>query len=176
MRSDVVKQLRKPHGRVTLELNDPAPPGTDLQFEAPVVGRATLSNVGRYVRAQGWLRTVIGLACSRCLRPVRHELEVEIEELCILEQIDEPAVYAGTEDEETDPIPILDEETVDLSELVRQCVVVAAPTTVLCRDDCRGLCPDCGQDLNEGTCGCAREQIDPRWSALQDLLARQEEE
>ena len=175
MRSDVIRQLQKPHARVTLELDDPAPPGTDLQFEAPIVGRATLSNVGRYVRAAGRLRTVIGLACSRCLCPVSYELEAEIEEFCVLEQIDEPAAYAGTGDEEADPIPILDEEIIDLSELVRQCVVVAAPATVVCRDDCRGLCPHCGRDLNQETCDCARDEIDPRWSALQNLLAREEE-
>ena len=175
MRSDVVTELREPHARTTLEVDDPAPPGTGLEFEAPVVGQVTLSNVGEYVRAQGRLRTVVGLSCSRCLRLVSHPLEIELEETCALTQIDAPAAYRETA-EDADPIPIVDDDVIDLSELVRQSLVVAAPSTVLCREDCRGLCPSCGCDLNEQSCDCEREKTDPRWAALRELLDRTEEE
>ena len=173
MRRDVVKQLRKPHGRVALELDDEAPPGTDLELEAPIVGRVTLTNVGQYVRAKGSLRTTVRMACSRCTSPVSHPLTIDIEELCVLEQMDQPAVYADLEDEDADPVPILDEDLVDLGELVRQCVVVAAPSAVLCRDGCQGLCPRCGCDLNQQACDCKQEETDPRWAALRDLLEQQ---
>jgi uncharacterized protein len=175
MRSDVVTELRKPHARTTLEVDDPAPPGTGLAFEAPIVGRVTLSNVGEYVRAQGQLRTVVRFACSRCLCPVSYPLEIELDETCALTEMDAPSAYRET-DEDAEPIPIVDDDVVDLSELVRQSLVVAVPSTVLCREDCRGLCPSCGCDLNEQSCDCEREKTDPRWAALRELLDRNAEE
>ena len=57
----------------------------------------------------------------------------------------------------------------DLDELVRADLLLELPTKVLCREDCKGLCPKCGKDLNFGPCDCKKE-IDPRWQALSDLF------
>jgi uncharacterized protein len=64
-----------------------------------------------------------------------------------------------------------DHHVLDLSEVLRQDALLATPMHVVCDDECRGLCPTCGQNLNEGPCDCPPEG-DPRWSALQDLLNR----
>jgi uncharacterized protein len=58
----------------------------------------------------------------------------------------------------------------DVSELVRQQLAVNLPMAQLCREDCRGICPECGQNLNLGPCGCAKQPADARWSALASLL------
>jgi uncharacterized protein len=95
-------------------------------------------------------------------------LAVEVEETVVLEQIDEPASFREGETEE--PIPILSGEALDLSELVRQALILAVPPRSLCRPDCRGLCPQCGVDRNREECSCAERQTDPRLEALRGLL------
>lgn len=98
-------------------------------------------------------------------------MEFEFSESCTLAQIDEPLSYTQVADEdEAAPIPILDGEAIDLSELVRQLLVLNLPARSLCRPDCRGLCAQCGADLNHGECRCAREEIDPRLAPLRELL------
>jgi len=60
-------------------------------------------------------------------------------------------------------------ESLEIGERVRQLILLALPLKPLCRPDCRGLCPLCGQDLNEGECGCKREAPDSRWEKLKAL-------
>ncbi len=60
-------------------------------------------------------------------------------------------------------------DAVDLDELVREQILLALPTRTLCREECKGLCPECGANLNAGECDCAQKEIDPRWAALADL-------
>jgi len=64
-------------------------------------------------------------------------------------------------------VPVGADDTVDLSEVVRQHLLLALPIAPRCREACRGLCPTCGADLNVGRCGCVRDEIDPRLRALQ---------
>jgi uncharacterized protein len=73
---------------------------------------------------------------------------------------------APGEDEETYPLV---GEHLDLRPLVRDALLLELPIAPLCRDDCRGLCPTCGADLNEGTCACEDPTSDPRWSVLDRL-------
>ncbi|UCG87373.1 MAG: DUF177 domain-containing protein, partial [Gemmatimonadota bacterium] len=110
---------------------------------------------------QGGLRTRVKTACRRCLA----DLEVEIEQLIQAlfaeeENADDPAVYV---------IPPRATQ-LDLSEAVREELILAVPDYSLCREDCRGICPRCGTDLNTGTCGCQPES-DPRWTQLERLKA-----
>jgi DUF177 domain-containing protein len=153
MRYKILRQLRKPSGRIVVEVDAPAPPGTGAETVGNIVGEVELTNTGRQVAARGHLAGKAKLHCSRCLREVEWPLDVRFVETCTLNQIDDPAQYQADEDED-DPIPILDEDAVDLSELVRQLVVMELPYHPLCRPDCAGLCPECGADLNEGECGC----------------------
>jgi len=60
-------------------------------------------------------------------------------------------------------------DAVDLDELVREQILLALPSRRLCREECKGLCPTCGADLNAGRCACEQREVDPRWSALADL-------
>jgi len=67
---------------------------------------------------------------------------------------------------------IIDEHHVlDLTEAIRQYAVLALPMKPLCRKDCAGLCPNCGHNLNRGSCDCLAHEIDPRWSKLEGCLA-----
>ena len=74
------------------------------------------------------------------------------------------------EGEDSDSIIIVPDMKLDLDELVYSEVIMSLPMKHLCREDCKGLCPKCGKNLNEDACGCPEKEIDPRLSALAELL------
>lgn len=172
MRHVIADKLSKRDQDVALDIDAPAPIGTDAEFVGNVTGRITLRNIGGgEIAAWGHLNAVALMPCGRCL--VEHEvpLEFDFSESCALTQIDEPLSYTQVADEdEPARIPLLDGDVVDLSELVRQLLVLHVPLRSLCRPDCRGLCPHCGANLNETRCECDEDEIDPRMAPLRDLL------
>jgi uncharacterized protein len=100
--------------------------------------------------------------CRRCLEPVGGELRCEVREMFRPRREDEPP----DEDDETYPLGV---DHLDLQPLVRDALLLELPIAPLCRDGCRGLCPTCGADLNQGPCSCPAGPGDPRWSALDAL-------
>jgi len=169
MRFRCYEQLLVSRGAAVCEIEHPPPPGADVECEGPIRGTIKLTNVGSHIRAVGTLRVAVRVSCSRCLTPMLAPVEMEIDEECELTQIDEPDAYEATA-EDIAETPILDDDIIDLSELVRQNLVVNLPTSPLCRPECPGLCPQCGQNLNEGQCDCSTEHIDPRLAKLRELL------
>ena len=98
-------------------------------------------------------------SCRRCLRPVGGTIEAPVRELY------RPG---GGDDEETYP---LGADHLDLEPLARDALLLRLPLAPLCRDDCRGICPVCGADRSETSCGCEVERSDPRWAPLDALAA-----
>lgn len=110
------------------------------------------------------------LNCVRCLEPVDAPAEIETA-LLLLTKADDSA--AGSDDEqelgrEDLGVQVLDEPEIDTRELALEQMQLAVPMKPLCREDCKGLCGTCGQNLNEGDCDCEPE-ADPRWAALKAL-------
>jgi uncharacterized protein len=138
--------------------DDPLVVATGLALAAPLAisGRLSAAGEGKYYW-QAMLKTVVRAECRRCLAPV----DVPIAESLGLVFVNEGEDEGG---EDCYPVPRR-AAVVDLSEAVREELLLAAPQFVECREDCRGLCPRCGADLNAGPCGCAPE-MDPRWEAL----------
>lgn len=169
MKYRILGQLRGPRGYARCIINAPVPPGTGQEWLEPVRGVIELEKSGEVYTARGSLASTVSLPCSRCAvqHPVR--IQVEVDETVALNQIDESASYQE-EDKAAGPIPLLNQDMVDLSELVRQMLVLHVPARSLCRPECKGLCPYCGADLNKGECQCAVEQIDPRLEPLRKLL------
>ncbi|NLO06403.1 MAG: DUF177 domain-containing protein [candidate division WS1 bacterium] len=171
MRYDIRDKLSRRDAQITVEVDDPAPPGTDVEFVGDVRGEITLRNVGGEIAAWGHLEATALLECGRCLTEHEVPFSFDFSETCRLEQIDEPLSYTQvTADDEPAAIPLLDGDAVDLSELVRQLLVLYTPSRSVCRPDCKGICPQCGKNLNDGPCGCEREEIDPRLAPLRELL------
>jgi len=146
---------------------DPALADLDTVPIRPVAvsGRLMASGPGSYYW-EGRVRTEVRVTCRRCLAPVTAEVADEVRLLF-------------TEDEDNDDpsaviIPPRATE-IELAEVIREALILAVPEYPLCRDDCRGLCPRCGADLNDGPCGC-RPEADPRWAALQARPARPTDE
>lgn len=147
--------------RGELQQGDPALEGTEVRLREPVAvdGRLQAIGEGRFYW-QGRLRTVIQGECRRCLTPVDTPLNLEIGALFTQdpESLDDPDSY-----------PVAPEATdIDVTAAVREELVLAAPRYAVCRDDCKGLCPQCGKDLNAGPCGCA-PATDARWQPLKAL-------
>jgi uncharacterized protein len=133
-----------------------------------VEGHVGLLRTKAGVLARATLRLHYPDVCSRCLTPVDVPLELHIEEEY---QPTVDILSGAARPRPKDPgVFLIDEHHVlDLTEAVRQYGLASAPMQPLCRPDCAGLCPSCGQNLNESTCACARDEYDSRWSALANL-------
>jgi uncharacterized protein len=138
---------------------------------------------GGHVFASGRVKGWVEVACSRCVGPVKIAVDEPVKvtfmprhELAALEA-DEPAepakADASAEEgpevaaEDLDVFPY-DGEKIDLAPLVREQLILAVPFAPLCREDCAGLCPQCGADRNAQACGCEKPS-DPRFAALRGL-------
>lgn len=131
-----------------------------------VEGRA--SRKGEEVRLKGSIDARAEVACDRCLKPVVLPLEVEFDAAFIPESAE-----AGKSENvellaEDLGLDAYEGDAVDLDQLVREQILLAVPTRLVCREDCKGLCAACGADLNENVCACDQTEADPRWAALAD--------
>jgi uncharacterized protein len=158
-----LERQRRLRFEAEVEPDDPMWAGTGVDLTRPLDVRLEAQQVGREVVVRGRLAGEVALECRRCLRALRVGIE---EEVAVLYQ----AGVAGVEAEaaEVYPLPGRGHE-LDLSDMVREQVLLAAPAYGICSETCRGLCPTCGQNLNEGSCGCAPEVADDRWAALRKL-------
>ena len=98
--------------------------------------------------------------CARCLSEVALETQAQQQEFV-------PTAKGGWE--ECDLSAFVEDMVVDVAAIAREALVLSLPGQVLCSPSCRGLCPQCGQDLNRGSCECASEHCDDRWGKLRDM-------
>ena len=136
--------------------------------------RGSASRKGEEVRLRGEIRTEVELLCDRCLAPTRAPLAVEFDTSFIPREAEAAKAENVELLAEDLGLSAYDGEAVDLDELVREQILLALPSRRLCREDCKGLCPKCGTDLNAGHCSCEQGETDPRWSALADLKGREQ--
>ena len=101
----------------------------------------------------------LGAVCAKCNAPIRREVSVRAQHTLI----------PHAETQEDDDYIVVDNMRLDLDELIGEDIFLAMPYRFLCKEDCKGLCPQCGQDLNAGPCSC-KKATDPRWDALKDLF------
>jgi uncharacterized protein len=141
------------------------------RFTAPVQVAVTVTRMQEDVLAEGKASTTAVTECSRCLGDVPLELHGEFEAL----YVPDTGAYAarmGRRDFEwgDQRVNFYSELTVDLTEEIRQCILLELPMKPLCRPDCAGLCPSCGQDLNEGHCTCKPPAAEGPFAALRKLI------
>jgi uncharacterized protein len=152
---------------VAVELGELAPELTEAS-DALLSGPVRLMHTNTGILVLGRLQAQLQMNCARCLEPVEVPLEVPVEEV-FTPTIDILTGKSITPEEEDRALWIDEHHLLDLSEVTRQGVLLAVPMGVTCREDCRGLCSNCGQNFNEGQCNCEPEP-DPRWGPLLDLL------
>lgn len=138
----------------------------DVSVES-IKGKLTFLRTGDGILGYGTLTVGIETECARCAEVVKNTVEIELEESF------SPAANISP-DEQVSPIDA--NGYINLHPILRDLVIVSTPMQVLCTPDCKGLCPHCGTNLNQGQCDCEMDHIDPRLAILKliDLEKRTE--
>jgi uncharacterized protein len=139
------------------------PEGTEIELDL------RLEAVMEGVLVSGTARSPLSGECARCLDPLTSSIEVEFQELY---------VYSDTRSGESaeDDERRLEGDLIDLEPVVRDAMVLALPLSPLCRDDCPGLCTECGVRLADAEPDHHHDAVDPRWAALQGMLDQRQED
>jgi len=158
-----------------------ADPPTEFQAGGASHLRGSATKMGRKVLVQTKFRVPLTGQCKRCLKPLQLDEPVELIRTYVPgDQVRGPAEHrSGVSEGSFDP-GLVDEDAyqgkeIDLTPAVREQILLYIPSSPLCREECLGLCPRCGKDLNEGDCGCDRAVLDPRWAALKGIQLEKKE-
>ncbi|HET7474753.1 MAG TPA: YceD family protein [Dermatophilaceae bacterium] len=146
--------------------------GTDvvaIPAGAPLEVDTRAESVVEGVLLTGSVRASATGACVRCLDPLTHEVDAQFQELFAYTDRAAHHHEVGAQDDE-DEVRELDGDLLDLEPVLRDAVVPTLPFQPVCRDDCPGLCPDCGARLGDDP-DHRHDRVDPRWAALEGLSA-----
>ncbi len=172
---NVAQLLKEPTGAFREHEICESVEGLDESFSpaGPLRGKVILLHAGRHnILVTGTFQLPLNLYCSRCLEPVVETIEFEFKEEFKATIDVETGAHLSWDPVEVEESNLIDSShTLDLTEVIRQYIILNIPMKPLCKPDCAGLCPHCGHNLNLGPCGCQEEEIDPRWAALKALKA-----
>lgn len=140
--------------------------GGEYIFPTPVCVSGSVSNKADVTHVNLTCKVQVEKSCDRCGKLTANNLTVVIERVAANE-------LAGEEDDE---ILFLPDEKLDLYELCFGEILLSLPMKHLCSEDCKGICFNCGKNLNEGSCGCVTKSIDPRLEVLAKLLEQDQED
>lgn len=141
-----------------------------VSFLSPVSAVGEVVNNAGYIRLRLTLAATYTAPCARCLTDVTQEFALDVERTVVTPR------EAADMDEREDDFVVTEDGFLDADELLGELFELNFPTKILCREDCLGLCPYCGQDRNLFPCTCDGKAQDPRLSCLGDLLTRLREE
>ncbi len=138
-------------------------------FPNPVEVSLSGSKSGDEIIIQGQVRTTVEMECARCLEVFDMDLGPKIQFVIQLLDTNEPP---PTEDDDFVILPKTTAEY-DISQRIRELILLELPLKPLCSESCRGLCPLCGTNLNESQCDCTPDKTDERWDTLKQLFDQQ---
>jgi uncharacterized metal-binding protein YceD (DUF177 family) len=148
-------------GDIELEGEDVQLDGTG-HFSGEAFRQAQQAHIG------GKINAPVLFNCTRCLEPIRKELELEFDSVFVEPGNELTATEVEVSNESLDE-SVIDAGEIKVSDVVREQILLAVPEQILCKEDCKGLCAKCGSNLNLIDCNCADDDIDPRWAALKNL-------
>ena len=145
----------------------------DLHFDGAVRLHLHVMNATTRIIVKGKVDGVVRVACSRCAEAFGFPLVFSLDEEFL------PSSSSELNPKEEHPwsdVNVYDDESVyiELDEVLRQDTISALPIQPLCREDCRGLCPICGENRNQHACSCCDDAPDPRWRAMLDIQGRRD--
>lgn len=143
---------------------------SEYEFSDPVHVDLHINYTENQYIIRGRIATKAHTHCVKCLVPF--ELPVNEEVGWVVQVVSDPKIVANEEELEDFWFIEKGECQLDITSRVREAVLICLPDHPVCRKDCPGLCSQCGENLNEGPCGCATVEIDSRWAPLKDLLGR----
>lgn len=174
MKIDLSEIARTPGMHAIQAIDEPCPDDLDVTCTAPIRGQVSFTNTGSLLILKGEVCTEVRLECGRCLSEFQYPVGAEIQEEYRLQRIgDAIRVYPLDEDDAASNLVV--NNVLDLDELIRQSVLIAVPIQPLCKADCKGLCPSCGQNLNMGKCMCLHDNVDTPFKALAELMREDDE-
>lgn len=130
-----------------------------------VEAHGRVARKGERVRLSGEIRTKLEKLCDRCLRQVVLPVEATFDAIFVSPDVETARESPVLEADDLD-VSVLEGSAIDIDEVVREQILLAADLRTLCQEGCKGLCPDCGVNLNDEQCGCETVKVDPRWAAL----------
>ncbi|MDO5540040.1 MAG: DUF177 domain-containing protein [Eubacteriales bacterium] len=144
---------------------------TSVQGEFPIIRKEPVSlhiqNKGnRELFITGMTELVFLVPCDRCLEDVEVPLKLQFEREADLKQSE------GVQKQESEEQYYIDGYNLDVDKLVCSEILVSWPSKVLCAEDCKGICPTCGTNLNLGTCDCEPTDLDPRMAKIQEIFTK----
>lgn len=145
---------------ITVEESEILDGNEPIKFLQPMrfIGKISIND--GIIKLEGELCTKLKLICSRCLEEFEKPITLHIDE------------DFTTDDENKDDENIfIDSDVLDITEILENNVMISLPMKKLCKEDCKGLCQNCGTNLNYKTCNCGNDDIDPRFAKLKDLFA-----
>lgn len=171
MKADVSAIIKVTGAKIKLngfvELDKAVFLGETYKFSEPLKLVGEIYNNGQSLTLVANVQGKMLTECARCLKETEVDIDFDIDEL--LSRAEDGA------DPDSDMI-LFDGHEVELDDIVAERILMNISGRYLCSEDCLGLCPTCGKNLNDGECDCDNEYIDPRWQALKDILDRQNEE
>lgn len=143
-----------------IELDYPSVDAAEDLTLAPLTGQFSATRTSEGIYLQGELQSQLTTECVRCLEDANVPLTLELDEM----------FYYPPHTAPPEGYVVGENGYIDLAPLLRELALLDVPIRPLCREDCQGLCMNCGANLNEGDCGCEDDDIDPRLAALRALL------
>lgn len=138
-----------------------------LRGEVRAAGKVTRRIVQTDV--EGEIAAGIEIDCTRCLEPVQRSLHIPFSVSYTAPENYTDEKEAELQGDDLD-LAISEDDRIDLKEIVREQILLNLPEQVLCKEECKGLCQKCGANRNLIDCKCEEKEVDPRWSALKDLI------
>lgn len=135
--------------------------GENYRFSEPLKIKGRVYNNGKTLALELDVTGEMETNCARCLEPLMADVSYSIHEL--LSQREDGA-------KEDEDIILFDGYEIELDDIIEDHFLMNVSGKYLCDEECMGLCPHCGKNLNDGDCDCNKEYIDPRWQALADIL------
>lgn len=140
------------------------------RFPSPMKVKGDITNTAGYMQMRLTLSVDYITPCARCLRPVSGSFSLNL-----LKTVAPRNLLDGLPEDKLDDFAVVEDGFLNMDEQLLEQLEMEFPVRFLCRDDCKGLCPQCGKDLNEGACDCSAEQMDPRLEPLRAILERMKE-
>jgi uncharacterized protein len=170
LKFNVAQLLREEIGaRRNYDFTEEALPLDDETTLRQLAGSVRFTRTATGVLVDVNARGLVEMPCTRCLTPATQHLDLHFRDE-FHSKIEVNTGLPLPKPDEEDPFFIDESHLVDVGEAIREYALIELPMQSLCRPDCKGLCPNCGADLNAGDCGCQSDESDDRFAILKNLL------
>jgi len=141
--------------------------GFEFPFQQPVRLEGEVSDDAGAITLSATIYAHVTTRCARCGKPVEYDKETDVDFLLVKE-------LENGEEDLRDDVYLVESDAVELDDILIPELIMDMEMSVVCDEDCKGLCFKCGKDLNQGPCGCITKEVDPRLAVLQKFLDSKE--